>query len=227
MNSFKITGILAFLLVSFFTSTSTGFARYSYGDAMANLSQASSTSVDNSNSYNSIQTTYVDTSSSSDQSTVNTYNDSSYVYATSTSSSYQDISTYSNQDSSMRYSYGRRSPPDRRKKDPPPVPEYGVCSSIITGPQSYPLTFGACEVGYVNGFTAQGTSTIEYSWFCGGSNGRYPSQICRASYTPPVQPPPPPSPVNGVCSSSITGPQSYPLTSGACDVGYVVGFKAD
>ena len=103
---------------------------------------------------------------------------------------------------------------------PPPIPVNGLCSSSVTGPQSAPLRAWVCNSGMVSGFSSIGTNPVNYSWSCIGQNGGTTSLSCTASYTPP------PIPVNGVCSSTVTGTQTNPLTTGSCNAGSVLNFLA-
>jgi uncharacterized repeat protein (TIGR01451 family) len=105
---------------------------------------------------------------------------------------------------------------------PPVVVVPGVCSTTVTGVQSSPLTTGGCAVGSVVSFVKNGTNPEVYTWKCQSPNGGADSNQCSASYVPRVVVVPKP----GICSSTLTGPQTAPISNGACDVGSVINFTA-
>jgi uncharacterized repeat protein (TIGR01451 family) len=96
----------------------------------------------------------------------------------------------------------------------PPAP--GVCgtangTTTATAPSGSSLCATSGPASAVSG-----GATGPWSWTCAGTNGGAPSPICTA--TPPVVL------VPGVCSTTVTGVQSSPLTTGGCAVGSVVSF---
>ncbi len=101
---------------------------------------------------------------------------------------------------------------------PPPV--VWVCSTTLTGPQPTPVTAGLCNIGSPVGFSATGSTIVNYTWSCSGLNGGTSSPTCTASYVPPVVPTPP------VCSLTLSGTQLAPVSStgSLCATGTASGF---
>ncbi len=93
-----------------------------------------------------------------------------------------------------------------------------VCNPAVTGTQpNNPLTRDPyptlCNVGTASDGQTTGNTS---SWKC--NNGSQ-SVTCSANWSD--------NPPNPVCSTSVTGPQSSPLTTGACNAGSVYGFQAN
>jgi hypothetical protein len=95
----------------------------------------------------------------------------------------------------------------------PNTPTPGVCgpSNGSTVP-SVPVS-GLCNSGTPSAVTGSGP----WNWSCIGANGG-PTVNCSANPTP--------TPIAGLCSTTVTGPLTSPLTVGACNLGTVLNFSA-
>jgi hypothetical protein len=65
-------------------------------------------------------------------------------------------------------------------------------------------------------FSAIGLAPTNYTWKCSGTSGGAESPTCTASYSPPLP----------ECSTTVTGPQTSPLTTGSCKTGNVLSFTS-